>query len=264
MTQIHTLSAADEIRLGRSIEAGLLAAKLLANRDVALATSAELQQVRDDGQSAWQQFLLANVRLVQSVAGPAARHSLVSAHELFQEGFVGLAEALLRWDHAAGFRFSTYAMPWIRRRVGDAAAAGVAVPASVGTAVRARRIRSLADELTSELNREVSDAEIAAVVGRSTDWVHRMRVMQSVAPLESDVLAVAEPELDDPQLRGLLGWLPAFERRVVTLRFGFDGSAGMNQRDVAEIVDVSLSTVRRAEARALRRLRGWLLDEVAA
>ena len=36
------------------------------------------------------------------------------------------------------------------------------------------------------------------------------------------------------------------------------------QRAAAEAIGMSLSTLRRHEARALRRLRGWLLDDLAA
>ncbi len=268
MTQtLNLLAAADEIRLARTIEAGLLATELLARGEVTLASADELLQVQRDGQNAWQQFLLANVRLVQSVAAPVARRSGVSAEELFQEGFLGLADALLRWDFAAGYRFSTYAMAWIRRRVTDASVAVEAQgPGSTRTALRARRLRGLSDQLTGELHRHASDHELAQLVGRSADWVGRMRALQPAATLEPELIAApqtVEPDFG-PEVLELLANLPWLESQVVSRRFGLDGDRPLNQRAAAEALGLSLSTLRRHEARALRRLRGWLLEDLAA
>lgn len=268
MTQTLTLlQAADEVRLAQTIEAGLLATALLACGDTPLADPNELLMVERDGRAAWQEFLLANVRLVQSVAAPAARRSDATVDELFQEGFVGMADALLRWDFAAGYRFSTYAMPWIKRRVTNASLATAArSPGSPRTALRARRVRTLADELAGELQREASDHEVATLVGRSAGWVGQMRALHPAVELEPDLIAGAEePESDfGPQVQPLLNSLPWLERLVVCRRFGFDGAEALSQRSCAQALGLSLSTLRRHEARALRRLRGWLLQDLAA
>ncbi|MBK8446051.1 MAG: sigma-70 family RNA polymerase sigma factor [Micropruina sp.] len=262
------LAAADEIRLARTIEAGLLAADLLARADFSLAGADELLQLEGQGQHAWQQFLLANVRLVQAIAAQAATRSGASLDELFQEGFLGLADAVQRWDFTAGYRFSTYATQWVRRRVVNAAVATVmAGPESARTAQRARGVRSLADDLTGQLQRVVSDAEMAELLGRSPGWVARMRHLQPCSPLEPDLIAIeVEPEEVDQgtQVLTLLPSLPFPEREVLRRRFGLDGGEPLHQRATAEALGLSLSTVRRYEARALRRLRGWLSSDLAA
>jgi RNA polymerase sigma factor (sigma-70 family) len=263
----HTLlGAADEIRLARTIEAGLLAGELIRRADYAFAPAAELVQVEREGRRAWQQFLLANVRLVQSIAVGAARHCQAPLDELFQEGFLGLTDAVQRWDCGAGYRFSTYATPWIRRRVHDAAVAAVqAGPESVRTLQRASRVQHLADELGSQLCRAANDDELAGLLGRTADWVARMRRVGPSLPLYVDVVAVEQAEVDEhPELGRLLGSLPWPENEVVRRRFGFDGEPPMHQRAAAEAIGMSLSTLRRHEARALRRLRGWLLSDIAA
>ncbi len=113
------LEAADEIRLAKTIEAGLLAGELLARADFSFAPAAELLQVEQLGRDAWQQFLLANVRLVQSLrlrrlatSAPGRPRRAVPGG-LSRSGRGGAAVGLT----PAGYRFSTYAMPWIRRRV---------------------------------------------------------------------------------------------------------------------------------------------------
>ena len=210
------LGAADEIRLAKRIEAGQMATYLLARGDWTLAGRDELRTVQREGREAWQRFLLANVRLVQAIAHYEARRCDVNVDELFQEGFLGLAEALRRWDHAAGYRFSTYAMQWVRRRVLNASV-DYGVPGSARTVLRARRLRALVDELTAQLQRSVTDAEIAEVVGRSPAWVSRMRHLVPYAPLEPDLVADAghEEESDEQveaQVFGLLPELPERER----------------------------------------------------
>ncbi len=262
------LGAADEIRLAKRIEAGQMATYLLARGDWTLAGRDELRTVQREGREAWQRFLLANVRLVQAIAHYEARRCDVNVDELFQEGFLGLAEALRRWDHAAGYRFSTYAMQWVRRRVLNASV-DYGVPGSARTVLRARRLRALVDELTAQLQRSVTDAEIAEVVGRSPAWVSRMRHLVPYAPLEPDLVADAghEEESDEQveaQVFGLLPELPEREREVVHVRFGLDRPGPLRQRDAASTLGMSLSTLRRHEARALRRLRGWLLADRAA
>lgn len=259
------LGANDEIRMARAIEAGVLAGELLARGDGSTATAAELAALQRLGRDAWQRFLLANVRLVQSVAADEARRSPAALDELFQEGFLGLAEALLRWDCTVGFRFSTYATQWIRRRVLDAAVEQ-RVPVSTRTALRARGLRGLADDLTGELRREVTDAELAGLVGRSERWVTRMLRLPVWAPLDTDVVAdqtQSEPE-SEADVRALLPALPLVEAKVVRARFGLDGDAALRQGPAALALGMSVSTLRRHEARALRRLRTWLLAEQAA
>lgn len=261
---IRLLEADEEIRLARAIEAGLLATERLARGEQSPAATAELTALERHGREAWQRFLLANVRLVQSIATQEARRSAAALDELFQEGFLGLAEALVRWDHTTGCRFSTYASAWIRRRAQDAAAKQGA-PASARTALRARGVRGLADELTGELHRTATDAELAEILGRSERWVARLRHLSAWAPLNAELVAAGdEPETDGTDLGPMLDALPATEAVVLQVRFGLAGEAPLRQAPAAARLGISLSTLRRREGRALRRLRGWILAEQAA
>ena len=255
----RVLTAEEEVELAKAIEAGLVAGEALRHGDHAVPAG-DLMAVQRAGDRAWQRFLLGNVRLVQTIAGQEARRSTAGLDELFQEGFLGLAEALLRWDFAAGYRFSTYAAQWIRRRVVNAAV-DQWVPASTRTALRARGVRCLADELTVELRRSVTDGELAGLLGRSERWVAQMRALPPMTSLEPELVAESAAA---PQPDALLSGLPWPEAQVVRTRFGLDGRPALRQRAAAEALGLSLSTLRRYEARALRRLRGWLLAERAA
>ena len=101
------LTPGQEQQLARAIEVGVLAAELLASgeRPVA-ATSEELVILVAAGRKAWQDFLLANLRLVWKLVGRESGRAGVPIDDLFQEGFVALAGALQRFDPARGSAMS--------------------------------------------------------------------------------------------------------------------------------------------------------------
>lgn len=113
------LSADDEIELARAIEAGLIAAEALGGRfRVPAGTSTpELTQLVAEGHAAWRRMWLANMGLVRMLAHREGRTLRAPADDLMQEGCLGLAQAIMRWDYRRGTRFSTVAWPWIENRL---------------------------------------------------------------------------------------------------------------------------------------------------
>jgi RNA polymerase sigma factor (sigma-70 family) len=259
------LTAADERRLARQIEAGVLATQLLATGDRPVpATDAELAALAEAGRHAWQEFLLANLRLVWKLAGQEAGRSGVPVEDLFQEGFVALAGALQRFDPDRG-RFSTFATVRIRQRLAESGAArlgGLALPPS--RAVRLRRARGLQGLLIQERGGSVSLDELATQLGRPIDWTRRLLDHRPPVPLEpaDDDLAIREREPADPdqaiyaeQVRRVLRRLDPEQARVLALRYGLATGTPVEIEDIAVRLGVSPSTVRRLESRGLAALR---------
>lgn len=259
------LTAADEIRLARDIEAGVLASDVLARGDFRAATAPELAALVEAGERSWQRFLLANVRLVQMVATREVARTAMPMDELFQEGFLGLTEALQRWDHRQGLRFSTFALFWVRQRVQDVAARQCGVLLVCGkTALRVRRLRAVEARLTQELGRAPGADDVALASGRPADWVSRMFGLAAPTGLAGVELRAADQEEPHPFLDDLLealDRLPDPERAILRLRLGFETGQPVKQVEVAERLGCSESTIRRCERRALHRLRslvdGW-------
>lgn len=90
---------------------------------------AGLRRIITDGTEGRTRLVAANAGLVTSIAkrhystlrrntqGGGGIGTILTLHDLVQEGNLGLMEAAERFDPSKGFRFSTYASYWIRQRI---------------------------------------------------------------------------------------------------------------------------------------------------
>jgi len=69
-----------------------------------------------DAENAERQLIEANLRLVVSTA-KRYRHLGRSALDLVQEGNIGLMKAVRNFNYTRGYRFSTYAIWWVRHAI---------------------------------------------------------------------------------------------------------------------------------------------------
>ncbi|HEU5483517.1 MAG TPA: sigma-70 family RNA polymerase sigma factor [Microlunatus sp.] len=256
------LTPDEEVRLAVEIEAGVLAADALARGDrPAGATTEELGWLVDAGLRARARYVQANLRLVSMVAHQAGTRAGISHADLFQEGCLGLMTAVDRFDHTRGCRFATYALLWIRAFVSAASAKMLGtmnLPASRATQLRqARGVEAL---LAQELGRQPSAAELAAELGRSAAWTARLLAYEQPQGLdEVDDIATVDSDLERVLTDGgaaveLVSALDGFDKRVVELLFGFGGRP-VTYAEAARTLGVTSNRVRRAESRALERLR---------
>src|ERR1700677_2227822 len=111
------LTAEQEVDLAKRIEAGLFAEhKLDTTADLDENFRRELELVAEDGRRAKSHMLEANLRLVVSVAKKYSDRGL-SLLDVVQEGNLGLIRAVEKFDYTKGYKFSTYAMWWIRQAI---------------------------------------------------------------------------------------------------------------------------------------------------
>src|SRR5215469_16205125 len=111
------LTAEEEVELAKRIEAGLFAEyKLETERRLSKQLRADLEAVAEDGRRAKAHMLEANLRLVVSVAKKYSDRGL-SLLDVVQEGNLGLIRAVEKFDYTKGYKFSTYAMWWIRQAI---------------------------------------------------------------------------------------------------------------------------------------------------
>lgn len=266
VTAVDLLTAEDEGYLARRIEAGVAAEYLLGH---GRWSDAERDLVISQGRQAWQHFLLANVRLVQKVAAAEARLSGLAFEDLFQEGCLALAVALQRFDYRRG-RFSTYALQRVQRHVSEVAATrlgALALPPS--RAVRLRRVNAVAARLSQTLGREATAIEVATEVGETVDSAERLLGYRAPVCLDvsGELWQPAAPATDTDQsllraqLPRLLCRVPFDHAEVLQRRYGLDGGDPASVESLADLLQVSPSTVRRMERHVLGLLRRWLEGE---
>ncbi|MFV0405489.1 MAG: RNA polymerase sigma factor RpoD/SigA [Propioniciclava sp.] len=283
------LSAEDEVRLARQIEAGLYAEAILAGtltkadrggRRAVKATEDELQEIAEDGQRAMKQFVTANLRLVVSVARKYGR-SQMPLLDLVQEGNTGLIRAVEKFDYMKGFKFSTYATWWVRQSISR----GIAqqsriVRLPVHVAEQINQVSATRRELERILGREPEVEEIAERldldVDRVIDLIRLAREHVSLdAPVEEDgdtslgdLLArdtspgPDEVVLDAEERSRLDAMLSALDERsadVVRRRYGLTDGRQAKLADIAAVWGITAERVRQIERQAIATLRGHTL-----
>ena len=270
------LTPAEVVGLQRQIEAGVLAraARDSGNGETG-ATDTELRLLEEQGERARRRFITANLRLVRMVARQLAIRSDLSEADLFQQGCLGLITAVARFDHARGFRFSTYALFWIRAYIGGSAARHLgAMNLPTSRAEQLRAARGAEAELAQRLHRSPTVAEVAEALGRAETWTAGLlshaepQSLELVDSADLDRIHAEEATYGAGDiadlLHELLGCLDEHGRRVLELRLGFADGEPHSCAHTARVLQISVNRVRRIEARALEQLRGLCPQQASA
>ena len=220
-----------------------------------------------------ERLINSNLRLVIKFACRYQGHGL-SLQDLVQEAMLGLIRAAEKFDWRRGYKFSTYAVLWIKQAIQrglDNTGRPVRIPAHV--AQRERTVNRFEAQLSAKLNRTPTDEEVAAEAKLPLDEVKAVRDLTrvttsldapvgegetSLGELRAESTASVDEEVAERQqeraVNAALAALPETERRVIQLRFGTGGEPETSVRDVARQLGVSQERARQLEQRGLRRL----------
>ena len=271
------LTAEEEVDLAKRIEAGLFAEyKLETEKRLSKQYRADLEAVAEDGRRAKAHMLEANLRLVVSVAKKYSDRGL-SLLDVVQEGNLGLIRAVEKFDYTKGYKFSTYAMWWIRQAIqrGFAdSARTIRLPVHVLEMLS--KLSRVERDMHQRLGREPTPEELAVELDRTPDQIEELlRTSRqpisldstigedgetSIGDLIEDVDAPEAGELVDrqlmaDQLRSALSALTPREATIMSMRFGLYDGNPHTLDEIGKALGLTRERIRQLEKQSLSKLR---------
>jgi RNA polymerase primary sigma factor len=273
------LTAQQEVELSKRIEAGLYAAELLRRAgegEEIPHDASELKIIAREGAQAKDHMIRANLRLVVSQARKRSQAGLPML-DVIQEGNLGLIRAVEKFDYAKGFKFSTYAMAWIKQAIGRGLAEQTrTVRLPVHVVEELAKYRRVERKLETKLNRDPTPEELAEEVGTTAERIVELRragrdavsldtpvgedgdskIADLVPDMEAENAAetLEREELYD-ELRRQIGMLPQREALIISLRYGLHDGHEYTLQQVADHIGLTRERIRQLEKHALAELR---------
>ncbi len=234
------------------------------------------EQIRERADQATKHMIQANLRMVVSVA-KGHNDRGVPLPDLIQEGNIGLMQAVQKFDHRRGFKFSTYAIPWIWQAINRAVNDQSRIVRLPGHLVDAlTKLARARNSLAQKLGRQPTEKELSSETGfppkkmESLLKLSSRRLVSFEAPVgeEGSQLGdfIADLAIPDPgeeatasllkaKLSRTLESLTPRERRIIELRFGLGSEYSRTLEEVGTELGLTRERIRQLEKEALAKLR---------
>jgi RNA polymerase sigma factor (sigma-70 family) len=290
--RVPLLTKEQEVELSKRVQAGLEARTSLQELPKsAKAKQTKLQAVIQDGLAAKEKFIEANLRLVISIAKNYQRPDLsLDPLDLIQEGNIGLAHAVDKFEWQKGFKFSTYASWWVKqaiiRAIGNQSDV-IRIPTHENEKVRS--LSRLEEQAGNDLRqRRVPHDQIAPKVDKyimeqmsiSKEKLEELRISRNIqprslnAPIGEDgstlvdvvgdlsstlMYEKAEDRFDAGIVQKVMQEvLDERERFVLSHHFALNGYEPKNLREIGLVLGLTRERIRQIESKAMEKVREFM------
>lgn len=233
-----------------------------------------LRKAKNGDLDARERLILCNLRLVVNIAKKYGSKGL-SFIDLISEGNLGLIHSIEKFDIDKGYRFSTYAVWWIKQAISKA----------IISKGRDIRIPSYKHDLLNKINKYIMDnvmlkGEYPSIVEISEGLNMNLEKVRSLMLEFQETISLSSPigediclediiasdvhnnlennlikEISEIQINDILNRLNPREKEILKLRFGFDENQIHTLEEIGKNFSITRERVRQIEKKTLQKLR---------